>query len=105
MGAHGTLGWWVTQSLRVSGAFDGEWATEQSANYDRDRGVDFQPNRMLAGARFTYRVDERMDVFAGSSHVFSGDNVLHYDQFYCGVAWKHTSLSRYAGAFGGTKDK
>jgi len=105
VGAQASLGWWVTQSLLVSGAFDGQWVSEQSANYDQDPVVEFEPNRMLAGARFTYRVDERMDVFAGSSHVFSGDNVLHYDQYYCGIAWKHTNLSKYAGAFGGTKEK
>jgi len=104
VGANATLGWWIRPSLLVTGAFDGDWVTEESANYDRRLKLDLEPSRMLAGARFTYRVDDRMDVFAGSNHVFSGDEVLHYDQFYCGIAWKHTSLSRYAGAYGGTSE-
>src|SRR5262249_43338737 len=87
IGAGATLGWWVTQTLLVTGSFDGEWVTQQSANYDRHIHFDREPSRMLAGARFTYRVDDRMDVFAGSRHVFSGDSVLHYDQYYCGIAW------------------
>jgi hypothetical protein len=51
----------------------------------------------------TYRVDERMDVFAGSWHTPRGRNVLHHDLYYCGIAWKHTGLDRLAGALGGTK--
>lgn len=58
---------------------------------------------MVAGPRFTLRVDDRMDVFAGSRHSPSGRNVLHADQYYCGIAWKQTGLDRLAGAFGGTK--
>jgi hypothetical protein len=76
----------------------------QSKNYDRDLAADRDPKRLLAGVRATWRVDDRMDVFAGSWHVTSGANVIHYDQYYFGIAWRQSSLSRYAGAYGGTKE-
>ena len=66
-------------------------------------GTELEVKRLLAGPRVTYRVDERMDVFAGSWHTAGGRNVLHYDLYYCGIAWKNTSLDRLAGALGGTK--
>ena len=104
IGGNASLGWWATNSLLLTGLFNGEWATQQSANYDRDLSLDREPKRLLAGPRLTWRVDERMDVIAGSWHVTSGKNVIHYDQYYFGIAWRQSSLSRYAGAYGGTSE-
>jgi hypothetical protein len=104
VGAAASLGWWATNSLLVTALFDGEWVTNQSANYDRSPTLEREPMRMLAGPRLTWRVDDRMDVIAGSWHVARGQNVIHYDQYYFGIAWRQSSLSRYAGAYGGTKD-
>jgi hypothetical protein len=108
--ASASLGMWMGTHLLVNGSFAGEWPVSQGNLYDRirkpiagDHGPDLEPTRMLAGPRFTYRVDERMDVFAGSWHTVSGRNVLHTDQFYAGIAWRQTGLDRLAGAFGGTK--
>ena len=103
IGGNASLGWWVQHSLLVSGLFQGEWVTSQSENYDRNLSIDREPKRLLAGVRATWRVDDRMDVFAGSWHVASGQNVIHYDQYYFGIAWRQSSLSKYAGAYGGTK--
>ncbi len=104
------LGIWVRPQLLVSGAFRGEWSTYQGGAYDRlaapvttANGPELSVRRFLAGPRLTYRVDERMDVFAGSWHTPGGRNALHLDQYYCGIAWKHTGLDRLAGALGGTK--
>lgn len=104
VGANASLGWWVQRSLLLTGVFQGEWVMSQSENYDRNLGVDRDPKRMLAGLRATWRVDDRMDVFAGSAHVVSGRNVIHYDQYYFGIAWRQSSLSRYAGAYGGARE-
>jgi hypothetical protein len=104
IGASASLGWWVHRNLLVSGVFQGEWLTQQSENYDRNLAADRDPKRILAGLRATWRVDDRMDVFAGSAHVASGANVIHYDQYYFGIAWRQSSLSRYAGAYGGTQE-
>ena len=104
VGANASLGWWVQRSLLLTGVFQGEWLTSQSENYDQDLEADKAPKRILAGIRATWRVDDRMDVFAGSAHVVNGQNVIHYDQYYFGIAWRQSSLSRYAGAYGGTKE-
>ena len=104
LGGNASLGWWVHRNLLVTGLFDGEWVMSQSENYDRNLATDRDPKRLLAGVRATWRVDDRMDVFAGSWHVASGRNVIHYDQYYFGIGWRQSSLSRYAGAYGGTSD-
>lgn len=106
------LGWWFGRSLLASGEFRGEWQSAQGSPYDRvaapvagANGPELQSAWMLAGPRLTYRVDERMDVFAGTWHTPGGRNVLHHDLYYCGIAWKNTSLDRLAGALGGTKSR
>jgi hypothetical protein len=105
-----SLGMWLGQRLLVSGDFRGEWPLSQGNAYDRvstpivgGNSTDREAIWMIAGPRFTLRVDERMDVFAGSWHTPSGRNVLHADEYYCGIAWKQTGLDRLAGALGGTK--
>ncbi len=105
-----SLGIWIGPSLLVSGELRGEWPMSQGGPYDRvltpvsgANGPELEAVSMLAGPRFTYRVDDRMDVFAGSWHTPRGRNVLHHDQYFCGIAWKHTGLDRLAGALGGTK--
>lgn len=105
-----SLGFWYGKNLLVSGDARGEWTMSQGEVYDRipapitsGNGPDLESVSLIAGPRLTYRVDERMDVFAGSWHTPSGRNVLHADQYYCGIAWKQTGLDRLAGALGGTK--
>ena len=105
IGGNASLGWWFNHSLLIEGRFGGEWLTSQSENYDRNLATDRDPMRALVGPRLTWRVDDRMDVVAGSWHVARGQNVIHYDQYYFGIAWRQSSLSRYAGAYGGTQEK
>jgi hypothetical protein len=107
---NGSLGYWLGTHVLLTGTYLGEWARSQGNPYDRiatpiagDHGPDLEPSSMLLGPRLTFRVDERMDVFTGTWHTMSGRNVLHTDQFYAGIAWKHTGLDRLAGAFGGTR--
>jgi hypothetical protein len=47
------------------------------------------------------RVDERMDVFAGSYHTASAKDALHIDQIYVGLAVRQTKLDRTQGWLGG----
>ena len=107
--ASASLGIWLRPQLLVAGEFRGEWSVDQGGSYDRigtpvsADHAELEVTRILAGPRVTYRVDDRMDVFAGSWHTPRGRNVLHYDNFYAGIAWKNTSLDRLAGALGGTK--
>lgn len=104
------LGIWLRPQLLVSGQFQGEWTMYEGGPYDRivspapgNEAGELSVRRWLAGPRVTYRVDERMDVFVGSWHTPRGRNALHHDLYYCGIAWKKTSLDRLAGALGGTK--
>ncbi len=104
------LGWWISKEVLLTGQFSGEWQSRQGENYDRipDSGPtqgepELLSKNLLVGPRFTYRVDERMDVFAGSWHTWNGENVLHENYYFLGIAWKNSSLDRLAGALGGTK--
>lgn len=102
-GGEAALGLWIRPELLVTGTFRGDWPISQSKLYDGDALRDNKSRMMLAGPRFTYRVDDRMDVFGGSWHSIAGRHVLHHDQYYCGIAWKQTGLDRLAGVLGGTK--
>jgi hypothetical protein len=104
------LGYWLSKDILVTGLFSGEWQSREGTTYDRipKSGItESQPEllskELLVGPRITYRLDERMDVFAGSWHTWNGENVLHQNRFFLGIAWKNSSLHRLAGALGGTK--
>jgi len=107
------VGYWVSPAFLLTGEARGEWTSAQGDGYDRLSGTPAKPKfatgpilnvtQTIVGPRFTYRVDERMDVFAGSWHTARGENVLHENYYYFGIAWKHTGLDRLAGALGGTK--
>jgi hypothetical protein len=56
-----------------------------------------------AGPRVTYRVDDRLDAFAGSWHTPWGRNTLHFDEYYAGIAWRSTKLNRLQGFLGGDR--
>lgn len=57
----------------------------------------------LAGPFLLYRLDDRLDLFAGSWSTASGKHTLHYDQVYLGLAFRRTSLNRVQGFLGGTQ--
>jgi hypothetical protein len=104
------LGVWLGAHVLLSGELRGEWQVSQGQLYDLIPDPasgpaipELETVRLLAGPRVTFRVDERMDVFAGSWHTPGGRNVLHHDLYYVGIAWKNSSLDRLAGALGGTK--
>lgn len=105
-----SLGIWLSPNLLLTGIASGEWQVSQGESYDRisapiagDHGPELQSVHLLVGERLTYRIDDKMDVFAGTLHNPAGRNTLHADHFYCGIAWKQTALDRLAGALGGTK--
>jgi hypothetical protein len=89
------LGLWLGGRLQVAGLYDGRIAGTT--------GRTVKTTTHLAGPRFTYRVDQRLDAFAGSWHSPGGKNVLHVDEFYAGIAWKQTKLNRLQGFLGGDK--
>ena len=107
-----SLGFWLGQHLLVTGTFHAELPMSQGGAWDRiatpvagANGPELESITMLAGPRFTYRIDDKLDVFAGSLHTPSGRNVLHADHFYVGIGFKQTALDKLAGAFGTTKSR
>jgi hypothetical protein len=54
----------------------------------------------LAGPILLYRVDDRLDMFAGSWSTASGKHTFHYDQVYLGLAFHRTRLDRLKGYLG-----
>jgi len=88
------LGWWLSRTLLLSGSYRGRIEAKEAL-----RPV----TQHLVGPQLRYRVDDHLDVFAGSMHTASGKNVLHVDQFYAGIATKKTGLGRLQGFLGSTK--
>ncbi|MFN8586278.1 MAG: hypothetical protein U0704_00615 [Candidatus Eisenbacteria bacterium] len=90
----GAVGLWFGDLLVA-----GQWMAEMPMSSGRP----LETKTVLAGPRITYRVDDRIDAFAGSWHSPMGENVLHLDQYYAGVTWKATKLNRLQGFLGGAK--
>ena len=53
------------------------------------------------GPRLTYHTDERLDTFAGCWLTSAGKNTLCFTEYYAGIAWRSTKLSRLQGFLGG----
>ena len=88
------LGWWMSRTVLVSGTYRGRIESDQATRSSTEHRV---------GPQLLYRVDDYLDIFAGSLHTASGKNVLHVDQFYAGITTKKTGLGRLQGFLGGTK--
>lgn len=92
--ASADLGLWVGPSLLVGGRYRGQmsWGSGPLVQ---------ETDAHLAGAVLLYRVDDRLDMFAGSWSTAAGKNTLHFDQVYVGVAFHKTKLNRLQGFLGG----
>lgn len=95
--ARARLGFWFGSSLLVAGRYEGEIAVG-----DGDTAAD-EITQHLAGPVVVWRVDDALDVFAGSLHTASAENALHRDQFYAGIALRQSARNRLQGLAGGTK--
>ena len=89
------LGFWLTPSLLLAGRYQGEVAKKG------DRPTD-DPDEHRVGPLLVYRVDDHMDLFAGSMHTASAKNALHKDEIQVGFAFRQTKLHRFEGFLGGT---
>lgn len=92
--ASADLGLWVSPSLLVSGRYRGKmsWGSGPLVQ---------ETDAHLAGPVLLYRVDDRLDMFAGSWATASGRNTLHFNQVYVGMAFHKTKLNRLQGFLGG----
>ena len=89
------VAWWLGQSWLVSGRYRGGLTLSHGALVE-DEDVH------LLGPALHFRVDERLDMFAGSWSTITGKNTLHFDQFYLGLAFHRNKLNRLQGYLGGT---
>jgi hypothetical protein len=94
--ASADLGLWLSRNLLVGGRYAGT-ITASHGNLYPERTVH------LAGPVLLYRVDDRLDLMAGSWSTAMAENALHYDQVYVSVAFKSTKLNRAQGFLGGLK--
>jgi len=90
---HAQAGWWFGASLLVLGHYDGAITMDHG-----DAVSDVAAH--VVGPELRYRVDDRMDVYAGSYHVANGRNVAHPDEYYIGFAFRSTKLNRVQGVTG-----
>ena len=87
------LGVWLGSSIMLSGHYETSYGL----------GDDPRPSTHVVGPELRYRVDDRIDVFAGSRHTAAGKNAFHQDGVYVGLAARHSSLNRTQGFLGGTR--
>jgi hypothetical protein len=90
-------GFWLGH-LQVAGLYGAD--LPQATGLENPDGSDDKVAKQAAGPRVTWRVDDRLDAFAGSWHTPGGQNALHVDEFYAGVAWRSTKLDRLRGFLG-----
>jgi hypothetical protein len=88
--ASADMGFWIGASLMIAG-YRGRIESSDA---------EFPITEHLVGPRITYRVDDFLDVFAGSMHTISAENALHQNQYLVGFATKRTQLDRLKGFLG-----
>ena len=90
-------GVWLGSSVLLSGAYRGQFEAEDA------QSTIPASTEHLAGPQVLYRVDDFLDVFAGSLHTVSGKNVLHRDVYYVGITTHKTHYDRLRGFVGSKK--
>lgn len=102
-------GKWFGTSLLLSGHYQGGIAVSRDfmrrvvgALYFKSRPIVSNPgfDVHVIGPELRYRVDDRLDLFAGSNHTMAGKNWIHVDEYYVGMAFRQTKLNRLQGLLG-----
>jgi len=103
--ASADLGFWVTRTLLVGGRYSGTMTTSHGDLYPWEGG-DWLPHAdiHLAGPVLVYRVDDRLDLVAGSWSTAMAKNWVHFDQAYVALVFKQTKLNRLQGFLGSAKN-
>jgi hypothetical protein len=94
--ASADLGLWIRPTLLLGGRYSGTVAMSSGEAFP-ERTVH------LAGPVLLWRVDDRLDLSAGSWSTAKATNSLHYDRIYVALTFKQTRLNRLQGFLGGTK--
>ena len=107
------LGLWVGRSMLIGGRYQGQWLGSTTGVGDAsnvhyvgpmmlsgDEQIDATTHRI--GPLFLFRLDDRVDMTAGSASTPTGKNTLHFDQFYLSLTFKQSKLKRNQGFLGGS---
>jgi hypothetical protein len=97
LGASG--GWWAGRSLLIGARYEGRQVIASNGDKDTEEGASLHQ----VGPVVVVRVDDRLDVLAGSMSTAAGKNSLHFDSYYVAIAFKQTSLTRLQGFMGNSK--
>ena len=93
-GAQAQVGAWVGSSVLLLGNYEYAQLLGGSA-------LAFDDYRLqTVGPELRYRIDDRLDVFAGSQHIASGRGALHSDGYYVGMAFRKSKHNRLQGLLG-----
>jgi len=105
------MGFWFGRSLMLGGRYQGRMLGTTTGEGDPsnvhvvgpitlrgDEQLDAKVH--LAGPFLLYRIDERLDLTAGSTSTAAGKNTLHFDQYYVSLAFKQSKLKRTQGFLG-----
>jgi hypothetical protein len=97
------LGFWVGSSLLIEGRYDGLSSVGEDTTFVSQGIGAFHRRARLhaAGPRVTYRLDDRLDLFAGSRYILSAKNAHDLKEYYAGIALKKSRLNRLQGFLGG----
>ncbi len=91
--AAASAGFWFG-NLLIGGRYEGAAAVG-----DGDTPAD-KITEHLAGPVILYRVDDHIDLFAGSLHTAAAENAVHADRVYVGLTVKQSGLNRLQGFLG-----
>lgn len=119
--AGATVAFWLGKSLLLSGRYAGQfgassadtlyrglivktpqgrvWSNSDAQNYTTTDEVSTQ----TVSPMLLYRLDEHLDLMAGSSHTLSAKNALHVDRVYVALALRQTKLGPLQGFMGGRR--
>lgn len=93
------VAFWIGSMFMASGHYDGAIAMSS------DEYPELERNLHRVGPQVLLRVDESLDLFAGSRFSVAGKNVIQSNEFYIGVAFKQTQLGRLQGFLGSSGNR
>ena len=105
------LGYWLTHSVLLGGRYQGRILASTTGEGGPGNVHTVGPMVLtgddqldetvhLLGPLLVFRLDERVDLQAGSYSTAAGKNTLHFDRVYIAIAFKHSQLKRNQGLLG-----
>lgn len=94
-------GAWIRPRVMLGASYAGQSVISSTLPEPLDKDWELDASRHLVGPFVLLRVDDRLDMKAGTLSVASGKSTLHFDQFWIALAFKQTKLNRLQGFLGG----